>query len=1012
MKPVKTIRSEEEGMQKLLKYIRIRKLHRLDLVLIFVLIAGSIFLNKFIYIADGWFDSKIHIADGYMAKQDERGNTYVIDRGHTRVLKLDKNNNVEFSIRENKREADTISYAGDLTVGANGDIYIEENHWNGMSIDREAILVYDPDGNYKATCYDVLHEQYVNKRQIFGMTAAAGRIYFACLQENSIDICCIDEANYQFKIVKTIEWTNAFNEVYDISLQPETKSIYVLNKKNQVSCICPEGSKLIYDSQNDREYAGKIALCSLTADMSGNIYLSDIKGKRIFYMPKNQTELKTVVSDCMSPKICGRTLENGDFSISAIYNKTIYEIDCDGNFTAIGTDFWRTWSFGGFMLAMYMVLLCFILSVFWLVVRTAVFLWGIKFSPVVRGAVLIAGIVSAVGFIIVTQLMSSFKKIYIDEMTDKLSISAHAVSAQLDASVLDGVNIPEDFMNEDYKALVTAMDKALGKDYEFNRNIYCNILKYVDGEAFSIAYLDQSAGAYFPLDMAETQEVAYVYESGRDVVNNAKNDISGSFTYAKVPVFDDGKVIAVVAAGCDSKIIFQQIDRMQKDIMITLVTIIVVLLFLFGEGIGFCDLRNKYKKIAANGNKSAVPLHMVRFTIFITFLAFNMATSFLPAYAAGLAGEVLGIPKTLAASLPVTLNIAFMGIMSLFCAPLMSRFSFKNITAVSALISFTGDLSICLSRNYYIFIFGMILNGIGVGLITNCMNMFIASSKDMKLKQDGFTIFNSGSISGINLGSMVGASLTGYLGQQYVFAVSSAAWLAVGALFFVFGHYIFGERIHTIQKIKIAKPSGAAGFARFITSPKIWGYILCIQVPYIILNSFIFYYVPLYGAQKGFDENVISMLLMLYSLCSVFGGTAMTNFFINQFKTATIYVSIGMSLFGLLLFAFRPTVGGLVITLIVMGISASFGVPSRSVYFTELPQVKNYDEEGAMGVYNLMDNVGESAGPVIFGGLMASGNLIAAMGRFVAVICGTTMLYAMGDYLKRKKGGARCGRRK
>ena len=177
------------------------------------------------------------------------------------------------------------------------------------------------------------------------------------------------------------------------------------------------------------------------------------------------------------------------------------------------------------------------------------------------------------------------------------------------------------------------------------------------------------------------------------------------------------------------------------------------------------------------------------------------------------------------------------------------------------------------------------------------------------------------------------------------------------------------------------------GFSRFIVSPRVWGYMLCVQIPYIMLNSFIFYYVPLYGAEQGVQRKRDLPSLMVNSLCSVFFGVGLTNFFVSRFKQATIYISTAMSLGALLLFAASPTVGVLIVTLLIMGISSSFGVSSKSVYFTELPQVRAYGEEQSMGVYNLSDNVqGESVGPMIFGPLMASGNLLVAMGQFVSVI--------------------------
>ena len=140
--------------------------------------------------------------------------------------------------------------------------------------------------------------------------------------------------------------------------------------------------------------------------------------------------------------------------------------------------------------------------------------------------------------------------------------------------------------------------------------------------------------------------------------------------------------------------------------------------------------------------------------------------------------------------------------------------------------------------NYYALIGGLILNGIGVGLITNCINMFIASSDDMSLKRDGFTIFNSGSTSGINIGSMLGASLAGVLSQQQVFAVSSATWILVAVLFFAFGKYI--SQAGKMADQEAQKRTRTMGFGRFLASPSVWGYMLLVQIPYIMLNSFMF----------------------------------------------------------------------------------------------------------------------------------------------------------------------------
>lgn len=1004
-----------DRVQKILKYMWQKKIRKLDLFMALILAAGLFFLGSQAYKADGLFKSSITMTDAYMACQDEKGNTYIIDNGHTRVLKLNLEYEVEFSLRGNSREEDTISYVSDLAVGSSGDIFVEENHWGGMYIDREAILVYDADGNYKATCYDVpYNDEYVDKRKIFGMTAWENWIYFAVLHSDVIEIRRIDQTSYLSEAVAAIDYTNAFNAVYDVSLKPSEKCMYVLDKRGQVLYFDEALQEVLYDCAKDPEYAGKAAFYTMAADSEGNIYLADIKGNSIFRLAKASDGLERLISGGTALSVDVQTQADGTVLVSAVYDGELYQIDGGNNVAFRGSVFERTADFSIFMAIIYAAGAAVLLSGIWVLARGIALLSGLKFSDVTRNGILISGIVVIVVAIIVAQLMASFRSVYTEELFEKLSISAHAVSTQLDAEIIEDVNAPEDFMSDAYNALMDVMEKTLNREYEFNQNIYCNILKYENGEAFSVAYLDQSTGTYYPLDEVETQEVAFVYETGTDVLNGGKDDVAGSFAYVKAPVFGErGHVAAVVAVGSDTTLISQQIRDMQGTVLITLVTIILVLLFLFGEVLGFFDLRSKYKKSAAaaetqgmDGKSEAVPLHMVRLIIFVTFLAFNMATSFLSVYAARLVSDNIGIPRELAASLPVTLNLAFMGIMSLFCAPLMSRFCFKNIAAVSAVICFAGDMTIFLNSNYYALIGGLVLNGIGVGLITNCLNMFISSSRDMDLKRDGFTIFNSGSTSGINIGSMLGASLAGALSQQKVFAVSAAAWIVVAFLFLALGKYISraGKMAEDEAKRSVGK---SMGFGRFIVSPGVWGYMLCVQIPYIMLNSFIFYYVPLYGAEQGFSESVTCLLLMVNSLCSVFFGVGLTNFFVSRFKQATIYISTAMSLGALLLFAASPTVGVLIVTLLIMGISSSFGVSSKSVYFTELPQVRAYGEEQSMGVYNLSDNVGESVGPMIFGPLMASGNLLVSMGQFVSVIFGAGALYCLGSLRKpkRKKGG-------
>lgn len=977
-------------MNGLVRYVRETRLKKPDLILGIILCSILFFLYELIPMPDSLFYSQVEIGNGYIAKKDLDGNIYVVDQEHERIIKMDGKHRVLHTITKSTKGKDAISYVGDIAIGKNGDLFVEEVHWGGLYVDREAILVFDADGNYKRTCYEENYEAgVVDKRKVFGLITDEKYLYYAVLEKNSIFICRQGLTGGGEEKIQNIHFPNAYNAIYEVCIEPSREVVYLLDKRGRVLRFFQNDRTVLYDSSLDSKYAGKAAFYKMAVDGDGTVYLTDIKGERLLRWKKGSGELTVLLEGAVLSVNAGAGAESKT-RLSIICGDHYYETGSDGTVFFSGNTFPKSPR----LLLIQGIALLFLLAAallgFWILLRLAVVLTGLKINRVKRMGILISVTVTVIVFIIVSQLLEAFQSIYLNELFEKLTLSAHVVSSQLDKEAVKQVNDPEDFMSSQYQTLIFSMEQILDRTYEFNQSIYCNLLKAENGKGYSVAYLDQSTGTYYPLDEVETAEVELVYQTKEDVRNEGKADVAGSFAYVKVPVLDAyNHVIAVVAVGSDTSILDMQIKKMQKDILVTLVTIIVMLLFLFGEILGFFDLKSSYKE-KGKGREKEVPLHMIRLIIFLTYLAFNMATSFLPVYAARLVGKNLGIPKELAASMPITLNLAFMAIMSVFCARLMERFQFRTISVVSACTALAGDSIIFLNNHYAALTLGLILNGIGVGLITNCINMYIASSQDRGLRRNGFSIFNSGSLSGINIGSIFGASIAGAAGQQNVFLISSVAWGIVALLFLVLGTYIqTGER-----PVGLPHSGKKRRTAVFLSSPGVWGYLLCIQIPYAVLNSFIFYYVPIYAANQGFSENTACLLLMVNSLCGVFFGMALTDFFESRFGGKSIYISTFMSLLALLLFAAKPVPQILVITLFIMGISSSFGGSVKSVYFTELEEVRGYGEEKAMGIYNLTDNAGESAGPVILGRLMFSEGLFFQMCKLVSVIFVLHIIYA------------------
>jgi len=656
-------------------------------------------------------------------------------------------------------------------------------------------------------------------------------------------------------------------------------------------------------------------------------------------------------------------------------------------------------------------------SALWLALRLVALLRGIRLSSVQKNGLLAGGTAALVALVIVTQLLNQFAAVYREELMGKLYILAYTVGGLVDADGVKRIRTSEDYMGEDYRQLMKAMEQGLNQNEPSVREMYCNVLTLKNHEGFAIAYMDNSIGTYYPVDEDETRELERIYATKEPVRNDGKDDVTGSYIYVRVPVVDeDGEVAGVVEVGTTTEVITRKIDEMRRSVMITLVLIVMIVVLLFGEVLSFFDLQDQHRREAAARGRAGMPMHLLRCSIFISYLAFNVASSFLPVYAAGFVTDAVGLPRELAASLPITLNMVFLGATSLFCAPLLRRFSFRTVAAVSGTVSMIGDVTLFLGHSYPLLAAGLILNGIGMGLITNSINMFIAGSTDSEVKKNGFSLFNAGSLSGINCGMMLGASLAGMVGQRTVFAFSAAAWLLAACLFAVMGKYMGASGAAARERTEKGVAEKAASRRRagaFLTSGGVVPYMLLIQFPYVIINSFVFYYVPIYGDANGLNESIVCLFLMLNSLCSVYLSVAVTDFMMKRFGQLSIYLSSFLSFAALLLFGVSGTIPVLIVVLLVLGLAGSFGNSVRQMYFTELPAVREYGEEPAMGIYNFMDNIGESAGPMLFGSLLSgSGNLPGLVG-FVAVSSVLNAAYGLlfglrGD----RKGGFRTGRKR
>ncbi len=908
------------------------------------------------------------VSYGYKAVE-AGGLYYVIDSGHERLLCFDKDSRARFALTEGPDGFGL--YIDDVSVGKDS-LYITVSEWDGMLLAGEKVLKYDLDGKYIDTVAVrdyAADNEVVNKHKLYGVQASdEGVSYAECLKDKVV-FYTNDEAVY------TLNYDDAFNAVSDIAISGS--DLIILNKNGEIRRFDPSGNdNLIYTT----EWAAQRIRIPFRIGLSGdNVLFTDIRTQTVLITDAANETASIVAYETESQTVTAA--EDG----SGVLLTDSEGLRVTGKKDTVYTTVRKSTPVLVRQTAFLLVVILLAAAVVITLIRLIMILKANKGKKVSGSDTLIVlGMAAFVGIIVSAMLLGAFEDSYKDKIREQLKTTAYVVAAGIDESDLDGVVLARDFGNEAYENLCTTMKNAIPMNVDFSRTAYCNIMRLSDegNYGYAIAYLDQSIGTFFRVDDFEKKELQEVYDTGKPVWNDQSADVSGTYLSVKVPIKgEDGSVVGVVAVGSDTYVVQDMIGAMRRKVLLSIVAIVLLLWIVISEATSFIKARSEYVENAVKGR---MPAHLVRILIFTIFSAYNLVSSFLPVYILRNSDALPAAWRSTGAALPMTVNIFVMGIMSLFCAKAVRKLGIKRVFMISMLCSLTGNLVIVLLKGYAPIMAGLVLDGIGVGLITNAVYVMLTYLPDEAERQEGFAIYNTASLSGINFGMILGGLLATNIGQKNVFFVAALFW----GVLLLLGSYLTGTLAGILKAPDEEEDTeDRHTVGKFLRNRSIWSFIVLIQNPYIIFNSFIFYFVPLFSDGLGYGEVMASVFLMLYSETAVMLGKSLPDQVEKKLGSRALYAAIGLNVLAVAIFTITWNVQGLIISLLLLGLSASFAKPSQQTYFLGLKATQKYGEDRAMGIYNFSENIGESLGPVVFGRLMAGtqAGIMAFLGLIVAL---------------------------
>jgi len=372
----------------------------------------------------------------------------------------------------------------------------------------------------------------------------------------------------------------------------------------------------------------------------------------------------------------------------------------------------------------------------------------------------------------------------------------------------------------------------------------------------------------------------------------------------------------------------------------------------------------------------------IRPIVFIFFMGANLQSSFLPIFSRELLDKQTILTGMFSDEILMGLPITCYMITVFFFMLFMGSNLFKRWIhpdygiGIGALCTSAGLVLCGLSGDILQLILGRMLCAVGFAFIViSCKQFIVARStaENQAFHLAGFTAAFSG---GLFCSIIVGSILVEYFSYQFVFFTAAALVL----LIFVFDYMILADKADIQQasvNSKEQNPADQTGLTAFFRLGIRDLNLICVLMhgifTRIIFIGYFYYSVPIL-LKPDFAYADIGRIMMFYTLPSVlFAG--FLNRRIKQIRQSRISVVASNILVGGVLILFYFFMAGptwmtalfVITSLLVLGISNSITFPAQSSLLLKTRTAQKMGAGTALAVYNSIERIGSSLGPVFFG---------------------------------------------
>lgn len=392
----------------------------------------------------------------------------------------------------------------------------------------------------------------------------------------------------------------------------------------------------------------------------------------------------------------------------------------------------------------------------------------------------------------------------------------------------------------------------------------------------------------------------------------------------------------------------------------------------------------------------AAELPRVRAPLFTFMLAEELTRPCLPGYVARVAGDTGATLAPLVVGLPIAIFMLIVALGQPGFGRWSRRVGRRSALLAGAAIGAAGFVGTALAHGLIELIAWRAVCAFGYAIVFAAAQGYVLDHAGAEGRTRGFAVFVGAIMAATVCGPSIGGILADQFGPRATFAVSALLCLLALAPAWAM------PRAAAAGPGEDRPAGGPGGLAQMLRNRRFAVLTLFAAIPAkVLLIGVLFYLVPLYVAQLGHGQAVAGRLIMGYGLSMVVlvplaagrGRTAGR-------RLALVVAGLALASTGGLLLAAMPDLAGLAALVALLGLGQALSISAQAALVADVcsDDIAVRGQDGVYGAYRMLERLGNAAGPLVAGALLAA---IGFVGAFVAlglvgVLCALVLWAALG----------------